>query len=303
MNAIAISFLAAGSAALSNLFFRKNSSAVGCTAHGYLVFFYLISLFLSFVIFPSILNEPLNLTMLGIGMSVGMLNVALMHLTFQAVQKGPAGLTYAFQNTSAVFPGMILFLLFGTEYGFSYSFLKIIGILLVVVGLFLGAKEASSGNRQAIPSSWIKYAVACLSVQILALTLIQGRCIVCESQQVLESSPVALTSHGDICFMIGQFGAAFFIQTIYFLSQKNSRFRIDAFYGTLGGIANFFSTFLLLLATKWALSFEKALLFPCFAVGTIILCNLWAKRLYNEKFHLASNVICASGILLGLTTD
>ena len=43
----------------------------------------------------------------------------MMLLTTRALQNGPAGLTFAFQNPSAVFPGMILFILFGIRYGLS----------------------------------------------------------------------------------------------------------------------------------------------------------------------------------------
>ena len=48
---------------------------------------------------------------------------------------------------------------------------------------------------------------------------------------------------------------------------------------------------MLLLATKSALSFEKGILFPCFAVSAMILCNIWACKLYHEKFNYLTNVL------------
>lgn len=302
MNAIFFAFLASSSAALANLFFRKNSQQSQDTSNtnGYLVFFYLISFCLSFVLYPDILNVSWDLVMMGVGMCVGILNVALMRLTSHALQQGPAGLTFAFQNTSAVFPGMILFLVFGEEYGFTYSYMQLIGIVLVVYGLFLGAKGESS-SRPGAMFQWLKYALACLGIQVLALTLIQARCEIlgCTPASATNTSG-SLASKDDICFMLGQFGAAFLFQAIYLLSQKIYWPKKGAFYGSLGGVANFASTFMLLLATKWALPFEKGILFPCFAVGTIIICNLWANRLYGEKFNFASNMTCASGIMMGL---
>lgn len=299
MNAIFFSIFAAVSAALANLFFRKNSEAASASSSptGYLVFFYLTSFILSFILYPTILSEELNYTMLSIGMGVGVLNILLMLLTSKALQKGPAGLTFAFQNTSAVFPGMILFLLFGTEYGFSYSFPKLLGILLVVYGLFLGAKNESTGSSK----QWLKYAVACFGVQVLALTLIQARCLLfdCPVQEIVSTNS-EIASKDDVCFMLGQFGVAFLVQLSFYLLQKSPKSGKTALYGSLGGLANFCSTGLLLLATKWALPFEKGILFPSFAVATIIACNLWANKLYGEKFNYASNATCACGILIGL---
>ncbi len=302
MTAIIFSVFAAGSAALSNLFFHKNShlSQESSNANGYLVFYYLISLILSFLFSINILNEGLHFGMVGIGACVGLLNIALMLLTSRALHEGPSALTFAFQNTSAVFPGMILFLLFGEERGFTYSYQQLIGILFVITGLFLGARN-ESGTRSVSIFQWLKYALACLGVQVLALTLIQARCVLFECAPVEDfSTSSSLASTDDVSFLIGQFGAAFFAQTLNFFLQKNPWPKKGAMYGSLGGIANFISTLMLLLATKWALPFEKGILFPCYAVGTIILCNIWAKWLYGEKFNLASNSTCAVGIAIGL---
>lgn len=298
MIAILFSFFAAASASLSNLFFHKNSHQThnGSNASGYLIFYYLISLILSSLFSLSILNDGFHWGMLGIGACVGILNIGLMLTTFRALKEGPSGLTFAFQNTSAVFPGMILFLLFGEEQGFTYSYQQLVGILLVVYGLFLGAKS-DSGTRPAMRFRWLKYAVACLAIQVIALTLIQARCVLFDCTDLSSSS---LASRDDVSFLIGQFGAAFVVQTLYFLIQKNEWPRKEALYGSLGGVANFISMFMLLLATKWAQPFEKGILFPCFAVGTMIVCNIWANRLYGEKFNMGSNSTCALGILIGL---
>lgn len=306
MNALFFSILASACASSSNLFFRKSSAqSVNESSAGYLLFFYFGSFMLSFVLNPFIFSDSLNLLMFGFGMGVGVLNMGLMYLTSRALKTGPAGLTFAFQNTSAVFPGIILYLIFGAEYGFTYSFTQMLGVLLVVYGLFIGARCKSINKTSETPtssfkSSWIKYALACLGVQILALTLIQLRCIFFEYPGESLSHSFSLASREDVSFLIGQFGTAFLIQFICFVSQGITWPQKAAFYGSLGGVSNFLSTALLLLATKWALPFEQGILFPCFAVGTIILSNLWANRLYQEKFNILSNVICACGILMSL---
>lgn len=302
MKGIGFSFLAAGSASLSNFFFHKNSqqSEGAASSNAYLVFFYLISFLLSFILCYGALCERMSVVMLGIGACVGALNIFFMLLTFYALQKGPAGLTFAFQSASAIFPGMVLFVFFGEENGFSFSYLQLVGTLLVVFGLYLGTKN-DQGTRPMMLFQWLKFALASLTVQVLALSLIQARFVVFDYTPGEENlSSFSLATIDDAYFMIGQFGAAFILQSIYFLSRNRYWPKKEAFYGSLGGVANFLSTFALLLATKWAEPFEKGILFPCFAVGTLILCNLWASRLYGEKFNMASNTTCAAGLVLGL---
>ncbi len=301
MSSLVFVFLAAGSAALSNLFFRKNftASTKVYTSNGYLLVFYFFAFILSFFIYPNLWTTNINFTVVLIGGCVGFLNVALMIITGRALQKGPAGLTFAFQNASAVFPGLILFSLFDSSFGFSCSNLQLVGMVLVILGLFLGAKKESSDS--IVYLKWLKYALICFIVQILALTLIQGRCVLFEEDK-LEGilAYFAFTETDDIWFMPGQFGVALVLQSLIFLKEKRKLQSSEMICGSLGGFANFGSTCLLLLATKLALPWEKCILFPCFSVATIILCNLWANRLYKENFNLGANSICSFGIFLSV---
>lgn len=225
-----------------------------------------------------------------------------MLLTAQALKKGPAGLTFAFQNASAIFPGLILFLLLGSDFGFSCSYFQLTGMVLVLLGLFLGAKKESA-NQSGASSKWLKYALACFIIQILALTFIQARCVLFGCGEISGLfSDFTFTESDDVWFMPGQFGASFVMQTVIFLREDKRIQASEVIYGSLGGIANFSSTCLLLLATKFALPFEKGILFPCFAVASMILCNLWANRLYNEKFNLKTNALCSFGIFMAVSS-
>jgi hypothetical protein len=223
-----------------------------------------------------------------------------MLLTAKALKRGPAGLTFAFQNASAVFPGILLFLIFGSDFGFSCSYLQLMGMGLVLFGLFLGARNTSTDNSKAT-FKWLKYAIGCFIVQIFALCFIQGRCILfdCDESKGFLAH-FAVSRAEDVWFMPGLFGMALLLQTILFLRDKRVLQKTEMMYGSLGGFANFASTGLLLVATKFALPFEKGILLPCFSVATIILCNIWANRLYREKFNLGANFICASGIFIGI---
>lgn len=295
MNAITLSLLASVCAALSSLLFRKSCTKNGSPS-GYLILFYFCAFILSFLVYPEIWRSDFSPIFFSVGILVGILSTSMMLLTSQALKHGPAGLTYSFQNASAIFPGLILFLILGSSFGFSYTFLQFIGVLLVILGLFTGSKNNSS---QELSNKWLIYALACFAVQICALTLIQARCVLFDCSKLGHFfAQFSFSEKEDIWFMPGQFGASCLMQLIYFLREKKRIEIRSACYGILGGVANFSSTLLLLLSTKWAMPFEKSILFPCFAVSTMILCNLWANRLYKEKFNFKANTLCSIGIFM-----
>lgn len=304
MGSLAICLVAASCTALSSFFFRKNgdNSAGTFNPSGYLVLFYLFSLIPSLLFCPEIWENRINVTIVSIGACVGLLNSTLMLFTSRALQQGPAGLTFAFQNASAIFPGLILFVLLGSDFGFSCSYLQLIGMSLALLGLFLGAKKESAPFLKA-SSKWLPYAVLCFVIQIAALTLIQARCLLFDSSNAAGIfSNFALTEADDIWFMPGQFGAALIMQSVIFFRQKKRFQPTEVLYGSLSGIANFSSTCLLLLATKLALPLEQSVLFPCFAVAALVLCSIWANRLYKEEFNLKTNVLCSCGIFLAVSS-
>lgn len=306
MVSILFILLAASSASLANLLLRKNSDRSSSLSgtHFYLLSYYAASFFLSFVISPSIWQTEINWVMVSIGSCVGALNVVLMLTMSRALRSGPSGLTFAFQNASAVFPGVMLCLLFGSHFGFSISYLQIIGIILVVYGLFAGTKKGGvSGSTSATSiSRWLIYALACCIIQIAALTLMQGRCVLFEEEKLSGIMiSLAMKQGDDAWFMPAQFGTAFILQALLFARQAPKIILpSNAFFGFTSGLANGACTFLLLLSTKLAADSVKVILFPCFAVLTIVLCNLWSSRLYKEKFNYTSNILCSVGILLGL---
>lgn len=299
MNALFFSFLASGCAALANLFFRKSTgdSAKSENSNGYLLIYFLFSFLFSLFISEEIWKGSVNYTVIAFGASVGLLNMVLMVLTANALKKGPSGLTFAFQNASSVFPGMLLFMVFGAEFGYALTFSQIAGMGLVLLGLFLGAR--GSGNSK-VSLKWLQFALGCLLVQILALTLMQGRCIFMDCDKLGDFlTPFSFTEADDKWFMPAQFGTALLCQTCVVLFEKKGIRRKEIFYGSLAGLANGASTCLLLLATIIAMPFEKAILFPCFAVSAIVLCNLWAFKLYGEKPNIPANLTCVLGVFIG----
>jgi hypothetical protein len=303
MSSLLICLFAACFASLANLFFRKGS---GCSTEKssynyYLLFFYLTSFLLSFLLSPSKEFSSFDPVMFSIGCLVGFLNIVVMWLTAQALLSGPAGLTFTFQNASGIFPGIILFCLFGPLFGFQISLFQVIGISLVAWGLFLGSKNKQ--NDLPLSGKWLKYALGCFLLQIFALSLIHWRCLLFASNVPTHVLiPWNLSECADAWFLPGQFGFAFFIQLAIVLYERKLFKPLEATYGALGGTANGIASFCLLISTRVAFPFEKALIFPCFAAATMIICNLWANRLYQERFNLAANCYCATGIFLGSLT-
>lgn len=305
MKSVAFSILAAGCAAVSSLCFRVNTSKVEGKKNsptGYLIVFYLFSFCLSFVIDKTIWDTDINYVILAIGVVVGILSSMLMRLTSRALEHGPSGLTFAFLNASAIFPGLILYLLLGCEYGFVCTKQQIFGMFLVMVGLFLGGWQETQLNSRPTSSKWIKYVLACFVVQIFALTCIQARCLLFNGHEMQNLfSTFRFTDADDLWFMPGQFGASLVMQGVLYFSYNEKLQFQESLFGGLGGLANFSSTALLLFSTKIALPVEKGILFPCFAVFTMILCNIWANKLYKEKCNLLSVFICSLGIFLAVS--
>jgi len=291
MSSLLLAFIASFCASLSNLFFRKGNLVRGCASPlGYLFFFYFTSFVLSLFIFPEIWEIKVNYPILLLGACVGGLSILVMTLASRAMACGPAGMTFAFQNASAIFPGLVLFLIFGTKGGFACSMFQVLGMALVLTGLFWGA-----GKLKA-KAQWLFYAVGCFGAQIAAFSLMQGRCLLFDDSEFF----IKFEQVEDVWFMPGQFGFASLVQLLRILLGKVKIKRGEAGYGLLGGIATCGSTCLLLLSTKYALPIEKGMLFPCFAVGTITLGNIWAYFLYRERFQWVTTLLCSAGILLGL---
>jgi hypothetical protein len=302
VNALVISFSASIFTALSSLFFRMNADRTTNTVPSvYLAIFYFCSFICCFAFTPDIWTTHVNGIVLAIGASVGLLSSTLMLLTSKALARGPAAMTFAFQNASAIFPGVLLYLLLGSDFGYSCSYLQFIGMGIVLLGLYLGAKkEAAQLPKQS--SEWLKYALGCFVVQILALTFIQGRCVLFDVKDAgALFSDFTVSSDEDVWFMPGLFGTGFLVQLVVSLVKRQRLEIKEIAFGGLGGAANFMSNLLLLLATKSALPFEQSILFPIFAVSSMFLCNLWATRLYQESFNYKSNTLCAFGIFLAVT--
>lgn len=296
MNALIISFLASVSASTCNLMFRRSSHHhVSKGYNYYLLTYFIVSFIFTLWLSPTVEKGPFDLTVFSLGCIVGALNMSMLWCTSRALSIGPSGLTFAFQNSSGIFPGIVMFLIFGPAFGFNMTISQLLGMLLILFGLYLGASNGP------ISSKWLKYAISCFLLQIFAFSLIHWRCLLYAND--LDSHvliPWNLSDCSDAWFLPGQFATAMLCQLgIVLFKERRFWHSSELFYGSLGGITNAIASLCLLIATKISLPLEKGLIFPIFAASTVILCNSWAKFLYQERFNLQANACCVLGIILG----
>lgn len=129
---------------------------------------------------------------------------------------------------------------------------------LVITGLCFFAKNSSltSQNTNSY-SKWVPYALGCFLIQMIALTLIQWRCLLfCEESQHFLI-PATLNERDDVWFMPSFFGSAFIIQGVWLLFERKPLRMQDMVYGLSGGVANGASTFFYSLRQKWLYQMNK----------------------------------------------
>lgn len=295
MLTIILIFIASSFASLANFFIRKNLELKGSTK-GYFISAYACSLTISIIFNPQIVSTAFSPAMLLTGSVAGCLIVTLMGLTALTLTKGPAGLTFAFQTSGSVFPIMILFLLFGSAFGFFLNLWILIGLALVIIGLFWAAKP--SGEDHHFKKGWLRYALSIFILHALLLALIQWRCLFFTDVPFSPLIPFHCKASQDVWFMPGMFGMALVLQSLITIGSGHWPTFKELKYGLLGGISNGTSTYFLLLATTLASSLEKGILFPTFTVGIMMICNLWSSIFYSEKVNWRANFICSIGILI-----
>lgn len=291
-------FLAASFAATSNFFFRKNTSNNG-NMNTYMCSQYFFSLLVSLLFFDSYTQSSWNPTMALIGVVCGILNVSMMYLVSTALKKGPSGPVFAFQNAGSVFPGLILFFIFGPDFGYKVTFFQIFGLLLVLAGLCCFAmKSPTTPQKNKTYENWVWCALGCFMIQVIGAVVTQWRCLLfCENNDHwLIFTQVRETD--DVWFLPGCFISAFICQSfLAWLDRKPIQMK-DLTYGISGGVTNGISSFIMVTATKIALPAEQTILFPSFAVMVIFLCSFWAKAIYKEKFDYLSHALCGVGIIV-----
>lgn len=285
--------------ALSNLCIRKSIDAEQSAGDPYLLYRLLISGAVT-GLFALLYSAAFSFSplMIILGMVAGLLLGLLMWLTGRALKYGSPGLSFAIINGACVMPPLIMALLFGATYGHEFTLRHGLGAALVLIGLLWAGWERSSINF-----TWLLLITSTFIVHTLYLSFFQWR---------------ALTLNPDLphCFLLpfhtdpasaDTFTFVMFItaglsQYIFPTAHRTTITAPWSFllFGIIGGAINGVGGFAMVKATEVALgSWEKAFVFPLYAVSLIALCNIWAMLLYKEKVNWYANLVCCAGILIG----
>jgi hypothetical protein len=294
--------------AIANFFFRRNLEKGG-TSGAFLCLHFFISLILSFLCNPDLLNIQFSPVMASFGCFAGFLTFIMMALTAKSFELGPAALTLTFQNASCIFPGLFLCLFFGSSFGFLLTPWLIAGFVFILLGLYLSTRsygklrsEDSSPIGKTIFGKWLICVVSVMLLQGSVLTIFQWRTLLFtwhENSHWLI--PWSCQEKEDVWFIPAFFLVPMLCQLFLFWKNERRKFSLsEVIYGSSSGALNCVCTVLLLLATKSEGVLKKEMLFPIFTISVILLCNIWGMKIYKEKVNWIGIILCITGVLIGL---
>ncbi|MCH9608666.1 MAG: hypothetical protein S4CHLAM45_12470 [Chlamydiales bacterium] len=285
-------------ASISNYCMRRSIDAGG-SSRAYLM----IQLSFSFLIM--ILLNPLRMhdfgwsnTVVSLGLLGGLLLGAFMWGLGKSLEKGPPGLTLAIVNTSSVAPAIVLAVLFGLQFGHSYTLWNGVGTLLVVFGiLWAGWTSVKTKSWK----SWTFFSTYNFILHTLFLVYLQWWAMLLNTDLPLKKLlPFHIeTTHIHWFMPAIFFMAAFFQWWVYLSTERRIPKRSEFLYGLLGGVTNGSCAFFLIKAPQVASSWQNAMLFPIYSVSIIVCCNLWSQAFYKEKVNWKANSLCMGGLVIG----
>lgn len=284
--------------ALGNLCMRRSIDHGG-TTKAYLVIQFLSAIFLMILLNPVrtgqyTFNIPISLLALLAGITLALMLFSL----GKALEKGPPGLTFAFISSSSVVPAIIMATLFGTTFGHQYTLYHGLGSLLVLFGLFWAGREVSKSKALR---TWVIAICLAFLLHVVFLVIMQWRVLLITAPNIsVFYKLMSATEANSQWFMPMIYMGAFLSQLLVFLlSEKRAPNSYETGYGVIGGLCNGGSTFFLIQATELASPLENAMIFPVFSVLIIVVCNIWGKRLYDEKVNWKATQLCITGLVIG----
>lgn len=282
----------------SNLFMRRSLDAGG-TTRAFLVIQMTVAFLVATAIGP-IHSGQLLLTgpIVGLGLFSGLVLAVMLICLGKALESGPAGLTFSALSGATVLPGIVMALVFGTAYGFTYTLWHGIGSALVIAGLYWAGKGADAVKNQR---RWILFTVSMFSLHVLLLVIYQWRALMLNipNPEELVSFFTVENVRSPWFMPMLYLGAAVIQLGVYLRHEKRVPYAREWLNGIGGGVTNMLCTFFLIKGTELATGLENAIIFPLFSIGTIILSNAWSQRLYQEKVNWRAAQVCALGLLIG----
>ena len=294
-----LAFCAALISAFNNLSMRKSIDAGG-SSKGFLVTSMSVAIAVSTFLGPIKTGfYAWNNAIAIVGLITGLFLGVMMWSLGKALEKGPPGLTIAYLNASNLVPAILMVLLFGLAFGFQYGPWNALGSLFVIVGLFWAVWNSSKEFKSQ--EFWLTFATLSFTAHVVFLMLIQWRSLLVNpglpSSQLI---PFNVSPEEAEWFMPMLFIAAASFLVYRFKKEENRSIRpTEVRFGLFGGLCNGVSTFCLVKAAHLASAMESAMIFPIFAVGIVLICNIWGKVLYQEKVHWRAMALCLIGLFVG----
>jgi multidrug transporter EmrE-like cation transporter len=286
---ILLALLAGAFIPLTNLTIRK-SIDLGGSAKAYFVFQMSFSFLFALLLGPiknGDFSIPLPTAILGA--IAGLILSIMLFSLGRAVEKGPPGFTFAILNSATVMPGLLMALIFGAAQGFVYNTWHALGSILVLMGLFWGAK-GFQGMKEM--KTWLLFATCTFTFHVLLLSLYQWRGMLMKSP---DSASIQSEWFTPFMFLAGALVQLF----IYLRSSEPKPKSGEVLYGMAGGASNLLCTFFIIWAVETALPLENAVIYPIFSIMGIILTNLWGQKLYQEQVNWRACQLSVFGLFVG----
>ncbi|GAB5412129.1 MAG: hypothetical protein ChlgKO_12430 [Chlamydiales bacterium] len=283
-------------ASLQNLFMRRSVDTKGSTN------FYILSQLLVSCIIAIILNPirsgnyafDMNVALMGIGF--GLVLGLMMWGLGETLKVGSSALSFATINSCSILPAVTMALLFGASFGHPYRWFNGVGSLLVIGGIFWSSwRDINCTNKKR----WIFFIVLTSLSYVFFSAGMQWKVLLETHGNTSAFLPFSLDATKSSWLMPFIFLTAALFQFVV-SRREGIRFSKDTLvYGTLGGISNGSSMFLMLAAVGKAFPWQNAIIFPLFSIAVIEICNLFGKYIYKEEIQWVPQYLCIGGLILG----
>jgi len=290
--------LAAIFAAMNNLLLRLSLDAGG-TSKGYLAVQVMFSSFVMILLNPVCQHDfTWNSPVVLLGALGGLILGFFFWGLGKTMELGPPGLSIAILNASSLIPALLMFILFGAAFGHEFTLIHALAFVLVVAGIFWAGSTSEANPHRKL---WIICALFMFALHSLFLAFLQWWAMILNPNlPATPLLPIRIYSPHVQWFM----PAIFFVAGLFqwgMLAKNEHRLPSaqETKYGLLGGVLNGLCAFFLILAPQMAAPWENALLFPVYTVGILLVCNLWARKLYTEKVNWKATALCVLGLLIG----
>ena len=237
---------------------------------------YLVASSLGFFLFGSIPSiSQLNSSFGFTALIIGFLFITLFNVMAKVTQQNGVSVASVSNKMSVIIHVIVAILI----YQDSYSFLKILGILLALLGIYLVTLK----EKNTIKVSWVFPLILFVGSGLLDATLNFAEAKVVDSNQLGLFTPTA-------------FAIAAIFGIVYLIYKKQIPSKKSLLFGLVLGIPNYFSIYILLKALEGS-GLESSIVFPINNMGVVLVSTLISLIWFGEKLSIKNYIGLAISIL------